>query len=340
MSFRKKYVIKRLLMLLPVVFGVMIIAFVITRVLPANPEFLWAGAHPTQEQLERARETLHLGEPIPMQFYYYLFDFLQGDWGISWRTRTPVVQEILTALPSTLELIIFAFAVGIIIGIPLGVTSAIRRNKPVDYIIKVASVGGASLPVFWFALMLQFIFSSWLRLLPASGRVGTVLVLRTGFVPITGFYLMDSLLQGNLSVFFDVLSRIILPSLALAVYPMCLTVRMTRAMMTEVLQQNHIRSIRAWGLSEKTILYKYALKNALAPVIASLGLTFGYTIIGGFMVETIFVWPGIGYYAAMSLLSFDYPATIACIVVIALFYSVINTIVDVVHTVIDPRVKL
>lgn len=340
MALKKEYVIKRFLMLLLVVFGVMVITFTITRVIPAHPEFLWAGAHPTKEQLEKAREILHLNDPIPLQFYYYLSDFLQGNWGISWRTKTPVVADIQRALPATLELLIFAFALGIVVGIPLGVVSAVKRNKPVDHVIRVASVGGASLPIFWFALILQFIFTRWLKLLPAGGRAESVVVLKTGFEPVTGFYLLDSLMQGNFSVFFSVLSRIILPSLALAAYPMCLTARMTRAMMTEVLQENYIRSVKAWGLPERAIMYRYALKNALAPVIASLGLSFGYTLIGAFMIEVIFVWPGIGYYAAMSLLSFDYPAAMACIVVVAVFYSVINTMVDIVHTIMDPRVTL
>jgi len=340
MVLRKEYIIKRFLMLILVVLGVMIITFVITRVIPAHPEFLWAGAHPTKEQLEKARKILHLDEPIPLQLYYYLSDFFRGNWGVSWRTKMPVVADIQTALPATLELLIFAFALGIIVGVPLGVVSALKRNKLADHIIRVASVGGASLPVFWFALILQLIFTSWLKLLPAGGRAESAAVLRTGFEPITGFYLLDSLLQGNFTVFSSVLSRIILPSLALAAYPMCLTARMTRAMMIEVLQENYIRSVKAWGLPERSILYRYALKNALAPVVASLGLSFGYTLIGAFMIEIIFVWPGIGYYAAMSLLSFDYPAAMACIIVVAIFYTVINTIVDVIHSLIDPRVVL
>lgn len=339
-TLRKEYIIKRFLMLLLVVFGVMVITFIITRVIPAHPEFLWAGPHPTKEQLEKAREILHLNDPIPLQLYYYLSDFFQGNWGISWRTRMPVATDIQAALPATLELIIFAFALGIIFGIPLGVISAIKRNKLADHVVRIASVGGASLPVFWFALMLQLTFANWLRLLPAGGRVDSILATRTGFNPITGFYLLDSLLQGNLDVFSSVLSHIVLPSIALAAYPICLTIRMTRAMMTDVLQENYIRSAKAWGLPERLILYRYALKNALAPVIASLGLSFGYTIIGAFMIEIIFVWPGIGYYAAMSLLSFDYPAAMACIVVVAVFYSVINTIVDIAHAIIDPKVTL
>lgn len=327
-------------MLIFVVLGVMVITFVITRVIPAHPEFLWVGAHPTKEQLEEARKILHLDDPILLQLYYYISEFFQGNWGISWRTKTPVVTDIQKALPATLELLIFAFSLGVIVGIPLGVISALKRNKLADHVIRITSVGGASLPVFWFALILQFVFTNLLKLLPAGGRVDTTVMLETGFQPITNFYLLDSLLQRNFSVFFSVLSHIILPSLALAAYPLSLTARMTRTMMTEVLQENYIRTVKAWGLPERTILYKYALKNSLAPVITSLGLSFGYSLIGAFMIEIIFVWPGIGYYAAMSLLSFDYPAATACIVVVAIFYSVINTIVDIVHSIIDPRIAL
>ena len=340
MALRKEYLVERLLMLILVVFGVMAITFAITRVIPAHPEFLWAGAHPTKEQLEKARQELHLDEPIFLQFYYYLRDFFSGSWGISWRTRAPVVEDIKTALPATLELLLAAFAIAVAIGMPLGVMSAVERGRPLDHVIRVLSISGASFPVFWFALILQLVFSTWLKLLPAAGRVDDVLALRTGFEPITGFYLLDSLLQGNLEVFADALSHVVLPALALAAYPMGLTARMTRAMMVEVLQENFVKSARAWGLPRRLVLYKYALKNAVAPVVASLGLSFGYTIIGAFMVEIIFVWPGIGHYAAMSLLSFDYPAAIACIVVVAIFYSVINTLVDVLHATIDPRVRL
>lgn len=340
MVIRKEYIFRRCLTILLVIFGVLIITFVITRVIPAHPEFLWAGPHPTKEQLKKAREILRLDEPVHLQLYYYLYDFFCGNWGISWRTRTPVVVDIQAALPATLELIISSFALGIIFGLPLGVFAAIKRNKLADYVIRIITIGGISTPQFWLALLLQLVFANWFRLLPAGGRVDSVLALRTGFSPVTGFYLIDSLLQGNFAVFLDVLNRLVLPSLALSIYPMCLTARMARATMIDVLQQNYIKSAKAWGLPEKLILYKYALKNALMPIIASLGLSFGYTIVGAFMVEIIFVWPGIGYYAAMSLLSFDYPAAIACIIVVAIFYCLINLAIDIIQAIIDPRVTL
>ena len=162
----------------------------------------------------------------------------------------------------------------------------------------------------------------------------------TGFEPITGFYLIDCLIEGNFQLLADWFHHIILPATVLSLYPLCLTARMTRALTIEVMTQHFVTSARAWGLPKNLILYKYVLKNAIAPVIASLGLSFGYTIIGDFMVEIIFVWPGLGYYMAMSLLSFDYPAIMGCVIIVAISYCVINTIVDVIHAVIDPRVRL
>ncbi len=340
MPVSKEYIVKRVALLVLVVFGVLVITFVITRVIPAHPELLWAGPHATMEEIKKAREELHLNEPIPIQLLLYLRDFIRGDWGVSWRTKSPVLHDVLTALPATLELVITAFVIAFVVGIPLGVLAALKRGSVIDHVIKVVTVLGASMPVFWLAMIAQLVFATWLHILPAAKRVDEILVLRTGFHPITGFYLIDALIEGNLPVFLDVLRHLILPALVLSFYPMSLCARMTRAMMVEVLNEQYVRAARSWGIPERVVIFKYALKNAIAPVIASLGLSFGYTIIGAFMVELIFVWPGIGFYAAMSLLSFDYPAIVGVIVIVAIFYSVINMIVDIIHAVIDPRVKL
>jgi len=340
MPISREYVIKRLLLLIVVVFGVLVITFVITRVIPAHPELLWAGAHPTKEQIEKARRELRLDQPIHVQLYYYLLDFLSGDWGVSWRTRQPVLKDIQEALPATLELVMLAFTIAILLGVPLGAIAALRRNTWVDYIVRVVSVVGASVPVFWLALILQLVLSSWLGILPSAKRVDEYIVYETGFKEITGFILLDSLVQGNIPVFVNALQHIVLPAMVLAFYPFGLCARMTRAVMAEVLSELYTRSALAWGLPRRLVIYRYALKNVLVPVIASLGLSFGYTIMGAFMVEIIFVWPGIGLYAAMALLSYDYPAIIGCVIVVAIIYTVINTIVDIIHAIIDPRVKL
>ena len=340
MPVSREYIVKRLILLVVVVFGVLIITFVITRIIPAHPELLWAGAHPTKEQIERARKELKLDQPIHIQLYCYLTDFLSGNWGVSWRTRQPVLKDIQAALPATLELVIFAFIIAILLGVPLGTIAALKRNTWVDHTIRIVSVMGASVPVFWLALILQLVLSNWLGILPSAKRVDEYLVYETGFREITGFILLDSLIQGNIPVFINALQHIVLPALVLALYPFGLCARMTRAVMVEVLNELYTRSALAWGLPRRLVVYRYALKNALAPVIASLGLSFGYTIIGAFMVEIIFVWPGIGLYAAMALLSYDYPAIIGCVIVVAIIYTVINMVVDIIHAIIDPRVKL
>ncbi len=340
MPVSKEYLVKRLILLIVVIFGVLIITFIITRLIPAHPELLWAGPHATPEEIEKAREELHLNENILIQLYYYFADFFRGNWGVSWRTRSPVLSGILSSLPATLELVIVAFIIAIAAGIPLGIIAALRRGKLSDQAIRVLTVLGASVPVFWLALITQLVFSTWLHWLPAAKRVDEALALETGFHPITGFYLLDSLIEGNFPVFLDALKHIALPAFILSLYPMSLSARMTRALMIEVLNEPYIRSAIAWGLPRRLVTYKYALKNAIAPVIASLGLSFGYTIVGAYLIEIIFVWPGIGYYTAMSLLSFDYPAITGSVVFVALFYTTINLVVDLIHAWIDPRVKL
>ncbi len=340
MPVSKEYLVKRIILLVFVIFGVLFLTFIITRLIPARPELLWAGPHATMEQIEKARKQLHLDQPLYIQFILYLQDFLTGNWGISWRTKAPVLTDVLSTLTATLELVIIAFLIAFITGIPVGVLAALKRYNWIDDLVRIITVIGASMPVFWLALIAQLVFGNWLGLLPSAKRADEWITIVTGFKSITGFYLIDSMLQGNLPVFIDALRRVILPAFVLAAYPFCLTARMTRAVMIEVLSEQHVRSLIAWGLPQRAILFKYCLKNTLVPVIASLGLSFGYTIIGAFMVELVFVWPGIGFYAAMSLLSFDYPAVIGCVITVAIFYCIVNTIVDLVHSIIDPRVRL
>ncbi|MEM1634067.1 MAG: ABC transporter permease [Sulfolobales archaeon] len=335
-----EYVIKRLFLLVLVVLGVLVITFILTRVIPARPELLWVGPHATLEAIEKARKELHLDEPIYVQLAYYLKDFFTGNWGVSWRTKQPVLQDILSALPATLELVITGFIIAVIAGIPLGFYSALRLGSVKDDVIRSIAVIGASIPVFWVALILQLVFGIWLKMLPAGGRIDTALAMATGFRPITGFYLLDSLIEGNIAVFIDVLKRLILPAITVSLYPLSLTIRMVRSLAVEVLNENFVRFLEVNGIKRRTLIYRYVLRSVISPVIASLGLSFGYTLIGAFMVELVYVWPGIGYYVGMALLSYDYPAVLGSIVFVALFYSVINLVVDLIYAWIDPRVKL
>ncbi|MCS7111481.1 MAG: ABC transporter permease [Ignisphaera sp.] len=340
MPINREYIIKRALSLVFVVLGVVVVTFIITRVIPARPELLWTGPHATIEQIERARRELHLDKPIHVQLWHYFVDLFSGNWGVSWRTKMPVLPSILSSLPATIELVVSAFILATAVGIPLGISAAIRRGSGVDSVVRIFSVVGASTPVFWLALLLQLAFCNWLGLLPAAKRVDEYIAISTGFKPLTGFYTIDSVVQGNIPVLIDVLRRMFLPAVVLSLYPMCLSARMTRALTLEVLSELHVRSSIAWGIPRSRVLYKYVLRNVIAPVVASLGLSFGYTIVGAFMVEIIFVWPGIGYYTAMSLLSYDYPAIIGSVIFVAIIYSVINTAIDILHATIDPRVEL
>jgi len=340
MPVTKEYVVKRVIMGVGVVFGVLIIVFIITRVIPARPELVWAGPRASREVLERVRQMLMLDKPIHVQLAYYLYNFVTGNWGVSWRTKQPVLDDILHALPATLELVTTGFVVAFVIGLPLGFLAAVRRGSWVDSVIRTVALLEASLPTYWAALILFFVFSQSLRILPAGGRVDTALAMETGFREITGFVLVDSILQGNIAVLLDWLKRLVLPSIAVSLYPMGLTIRMVRALASEVLSEPYIRTLNSWGLPRNVILYKYVLRGILAPVIGALGLSFGYTLIGAFLVEVIFVWPGLGYYVGMSLLSFDYPAIVGGITIAAIIYVAVNLVVDILHAYIDPRVKL
>jgi peptide/nickel transport system permease protein len=334
------YIIRRLVMTAIVVLGVLTIVFIATRVIPAHPEFLWAGPHATEEQLAEARRALHLDKPLVMQYYYFITSLLKGDLGVSWRTKNPVLEDIKTALPATLELAITGFLIGVSLGLPLGIISALRYGGVIDKLVRVISVSGSAIPVFWIALVFQLVFSIKLGILPGGYRVDPSLAIAYGFKPITGFYVIDTLITGHIDLFLDVVRRLLMPALVVSIYPLCLTARMTRALALETLQEDFIRNLRSWGLPDNVIARRYLLKAVTPPLVASLGLSFGYTLIGAFIIEVVFSWNGLGMYAVLSLLSFDYPAVIGSIMVVAIFYTIINLIVDLTHAYVDPRVKL
>lgn len=327
-------------MIILVVFGVITIIFIITRVVPARPELVWAGPHAREETIRRVREMLHLDDPIWVQYMYYINSLVHGDLGVSWRTKHPVLDDILSALPATLELAIAGFIIGTLVGFPLGLVAALRYGGYLDKLIRILAVISSAAPVFWVALMFQTVFSIELKLLPGAYRIDPNLALLSGFKPITGFYTIDTLLMGRIDLFIDVVERLIMPSLVVAMYPLGLTARMVRALALETLQEDFVRNLRGWGVSDLVIVRRYLLKAIITPVVASLGLSFAYTLVGAFLVEIIFSWGGLGTYISQSLLSYDYPAIIGGIMVVAIFYSVINFIVDLVHAYIDPRVRL
>ena len=334
------YILRRLLLSILVLLGVCTITFTLTRVVPSNPAAMWVGSHPTAEQIARARIELGLNEPIYVQFYIYMAHLLQGDFGVSIRTHDEVLHDIAAFLPASLELILTGMILSLVVGIPLGVVSALRRDKPADHATRLSSVIGVSIFTPWLGMMLQLMFFRWLGILPVGERIDTQIWLTHPFEVVTGFFSIDTLISGDLVAFQSVMIHLILPAITLAAYPIGLITRMTRSTMVDILDEDYIRTAKSYGLSERVIAYKYALKNAIGPTITVVALTFAYSLVETFLVETVFNWPGLGRYAAFSIISLDYPAVMGIAIVIALVYIVLNLAVDIVQAYLDPRIRL
>ena len=251
----------------------------------------------------------------------------------------PVIYDLSTRLPATLELVTFAMILTICIGIPLGVISATDKNKPIDHFSRILSLAGLSLPIFWFSLLLQLFLGRDLGVLPLSGRVSLYTELINPVQFVTGFYSIDCIISGNWMALVDFACHITLPALALMLSSLAIVSRMMRSSMLETLSQPYIVTVRAFGLRNSTITYKYALKNALIPTLTAAALAYGYSIVGDFVVETIFDWPGVGSYAVGSLVSLDFPAILGTTLVVAMAYIAINLIVDFLYVIIDPRIR-
>lgn len=335
-----RFLIRRALLAILVVLGVVVITFFLSHVVPGDPAYLVAGPHATQQQIAQIRAQLHLNDLVPVQFWYYFTGLLQGNLGKSLSTGNPVLVDIEQKLPATLELITASFLLSILVGIPLGIVAGVHQGKWPDSLTRILAVGGVSLPSFWVAVVLQIVFSGTLHLVPLQGRFTDGIQISSPMHTITGFLTIDSLLQGNLVRFSDALVHLVLPSLVLAFYPIGLVARMVRTMMVEVLGENYIRTAKAYGLPARLVYYRYALRNAIAPSLVALGLSFAYELTGAFLVEYIFVWQGIGQYAFNAVLVSDYPAILGTTIVVAIMYVAVNLVVDIIQSVLDPRVTL
>lgn len=335
-----RFILRRALLSLLVILGVVVIVFFLARVIPADPAGLWAGPHARAEEIREAREFLHLNDPPWVQFYYYMADLAQGTLGVSLRTHQSVLTDLAQTLPPTLELITASLVFALLVGIPLGIAAGIRQGSWVDHATRVVAIGGVSLPSFWLAVILQLLFVSSIGLLPTNGYVSDAILVTYPLKRVTGSAFVDALLQGNLPVLADWFRHLILPAITLASYPIGLVARMVRTMMIEVLGENYIRTARAYGLPARMIYYRLALKNAIAPAIVALGLSFAYSLTGAFLIENIFAWPGVGQYAWYSAVSFDYPAIMGVALVVAVFYVVVNLVVDLIQAFLDRRIVL
>jgi ABC-type dipeptide/oligopeptide/nickel transport system permease component len=322
----------RLVWFAPTLLGLLVVTFVISRVIPADPVALVAGETATPAQVEALRRELGYDRPLAVQFVDYVARLARGDTGTSLYTRRPIVQDLVHRLPATIELTLAAMLVSIVVGIPLGVLSALRRNSWLDHALRVLSVSGLAIAGFWLGIMLQLLFSMRLGWTPLNGRL-------QGFPPeaITGFYLVDAILTGDWATFGTALRHLALPAATLAFPALATLVRFTRAGVLDVMQSNFVLYERAMGLPRPLIVWKYTLRSALTSTVTQIGLLFGILLSGAVVTEAVFDWPGIGTYAVNSIVRSDYNGVMGFTVWAGVIFIIVNLVVDVAHTLIDPR---
>jgi len=335
-----EYLLRRIGLSFLVLFGVLLITFVISRLLPADPTVLIAGPRANQQARAQIRQELRLDDPIPVQFIAYAGDVLTGDLGVSFRSKRPILDDLKIFLPATLELVIPAILLAVLIGIPVGIYGASGRGGVFDQVGRVTTVAGVSIPAFWLALILQLIFALWLGWLPLNGRLDREIAILSPIETHTGFYLIDAAITGNWVAWWNALKHMILPVAVLATYPIALVTRMTRTAMIEALGQEYVTAARAAGLPERLILFRLTLKNALIPTLTVLGLVFAFSITGSVLIEVVFQWPGLGKYITDAIVSVDFPVIMAVTLVVTLLYIAVNLAVDLAQAGLDPRIRL
>lgn len=334
------YIARRISLALVILLGVTLISFFLTRIIPSDPAMLWVGRFATQKQIDKARELLGLNRPWYVQYAKYLEAILHGDLGVSIRTHAPVTQELAERLPASLGLVIAGMILGLTVGLALGMVAAAKPGSPLDQAARFFGVAGVALPQFWFAMILQLVFAKMLHLLPLVGQVDMRLALFHPIAHVTGFNVLDALITGNWIALKDAILHLVLPAVTLAAYPIGMSARLIRAKMLEVLGEDYIRTARAFGASEFNVFMRRALRNAVGPVLTLSAISFVYTLVGTFMVETIFAWPGIGSYTATAILSNDVSVILAVTLLIAAFTVVFNLLVDLALAWLDPRIRL
>lgn len=331
-----RFVAKRLLLMIPILIGISILTFAISNTIPGDPARLILGPKATPEGLEDLREDMGLNDPLYIQYGRYMTDIAQGDLGESTYSQRPVSADLIRYFPATLELTLFAMVITVLIGIPLGIISASRKDRIADQITRIFALIGVAMPAFWLGLLLLLLFYLKLGILPGSGR------LDSGMSPpsyITGMYTVDALLTGNWPVFKAAVMHLVLPGITLAAITIGMITRMTRSSMLEVLKSDYIRTAHAKGAPENRVLYGHALRNGVMPVITLLGMAFGHALGGSVLVEAVFSWPGLGRYAVNAINYLDFPAVMGVTILIAILFILVNLIVDTMYFFIDPRLK-
>lgn len=332
-----KLILRRLATALPSIVGVVVVTFLLTRALPGDPAAYFAGASADPSAVAEVRTRLGLDQPLPTQFLRYVVDLARGDFGQSLATGRPVLVELRSRLPASLELTLLGLVISLAIAVPLGVLAATRPNGPIDHTCRVITTLGVSMPAFFTGLLLVYVFYFLLGWAPAPlGRLDAYSPTPPDW---SGFYLIDTLKVGDGETALAALKQLILPALTLAIFTLAPLARMTRASMLAVLGGDFVRTARAVGLGEGTVIVTYALRNALLPVITTLGMVFSFLLGANVLVEKVFAWPGIGSFAIEALIASDYAPVQGFVLGMAILYVLLNLVIDILYGVIDPRVR-
>jgi ABC-type dipeptide/oligopeptide/nickel transport system permease component len=344
-----KFIAKRILLSIPVLFGVVFLTFVISRIVVPDPIRAWVGVKASQSYADALILRYHLNAPLWVQFYYYVEGYLTGNWGVSPISQLPVLQEIEARLPATIELTLVAMLFIIFFGITLGVIAAIKKDKWPDQVSRITALAGVSSPPFLGAIIILLIFFFYLHWFPNGSRLDPGLSPPGGIsftlfgdhvkLPPTGLYILDSLLTGNWVDLFSSIRHIILPAFALAVTYFGITTRLVRSSMLNVLNEDYVRTAKAKGLGGSVVIFKHTLRNALMPATTIISLNFATLLGGTVVIEDIFNWPGIGRFTVQALENLDYPTIIGTTLVFAIGVVAVNLIADILYAVLDPRVQ-
>ena len=330
------YILRRLVLLIPILIGITLVIFIMTRILPGDPLYAMLGPFASPEEIALKRVELGFDKPLLVQYGIFVQNLLHGDLGYAYRSNTPVTQDLAQRFPVTFELTTLSLLLAVLLGVPLGVQAAVRKDTWFDHIMRVVSVGGVSIPTFWTGVVLIFILYFNLHLAPAP--LGRLDALMDPPQRITGMYTIDALLTGNWVTFRSAVSHIALPAITLAFAMLAPIMRMTRNSMLEALGSRYVQTAQALGVPFQTVVYQDALRNALLPVLTTIGLMYGWSLGGEVLVEVVFSWPGMGYYAVNSILNMDYAPVQGFVVVTAVIYVTVNLIVDILYAVVDPRI--
>lgn len=330
------YIVKRLFWAIPTLFGVSLIVFFMVHLAPGDPALALLGDHANKESVEKLREEMGLNKPLYVQYAIFVSKAISGDFGNSFKSKQPVLDEFMERFPATMELALCAMILAVILGIGAGIISAIKRYSIFDYGSMFVALAGVSMPVFWLGLVLIYFFSVSLDILPVSGRLGY----EFSIDHVTGFYLIDSLLANDVDAFWDALKHLFLPAIALGTIPMAIIARMTRSSMIEVMKEDYIRTARAKGCSRFGVVMIHALRNAMMPVITIIGLMLGTLFAGAILTETTFSWPGIGKWIVNAVYQRDFPIIQSSTLIIATMFIAVNLVVDLLYALINPKIRL